>query len=383
MNTHALVTPTPIDLGFARRPRRGYLVPRPGAGGPSTLFGRSLQTVQRLLLGSPIPTAGEAAERLSKITALAVFSSDALSSVAYATEEIMKVLLLVGIGALTLTVPVSLVIVALMAIVVVSYRQTIKAYPKGGGSYIVASDNLGTLPGLTAAASLLLDYVLTVAVSVAAGVAAITSLLPDLLPYTVPIAVGAVVLISVANLRGLRESGAVFAVPAYLFVGLVIALIAIGLFRFATGGLTYTPPESALAPGSQSLGVFLLLSCLGPGNFFPTTDQLYAQQHQWVGKIQDVSEAEQQRIQGLPMKEQAAALVRAAGVDKILIERGVPAARIDTCLADEPRLLRLVEDTRAASTLGVTGTPTFMLNGKILKGVYSWEALEPRLRQGG
>jgi hypothetical protein len=192
MNSHALVTPTPIDLGFARRPRRGYLVPRPGAGGPSTLLGRSLQAVQRLLLGNPIPTAGEAGERLSKITALAVFSSDALSSVAYATEEIMKVLLLVGIGALTLTVPVSLVIVALLAIVVISYRQTIRAYPKGGGSYIVASDNLGTLPGLTAAASLLLDYVLTVAVSVAAGVAAITSLVPELLPYTVPMAVGAV-----------------------------------------------------------------------------------------------------------------------------------------------------------------------------------------------
>jgi amino acid transporter len=265
MNTHALVTPTPIDLGFARRPRRGYLVPRPGAGGPSTLLGRSLQGLQRLVLGRPIPTAGEAGERLSKITALAVFSSDALSSVAYATEEIMKVLLLVGIGALTFTLPVSLVIVALMAIVVVSYRQTIKAYPQGGGSYIVASDNLGTLPGLTAAASLLLDYVLTVAVSVAAGVAAITSLWPDLLPYTVPIAVGAVVLITVANLRGLRESGALFAVPAYLFVGLVLALVAVGLFRLATGSLGYTPPESALAPGSQSLGVFLMLSAFAQG----------------------------------------------------------------------------------------------------------------------
>jgi protein-disulfide isomerase len=130
-------------------------------------------------------------------------------------------------------------------------------------------------------------------------------------------------------------------------------------------------------------GVFLLLSCLGPGSFFPTTDLLYAQQHQWIGKLQDVPQEEQQRIQDLPMKEQAAALVRAAGVDKILIERGVPAARIDTCLADEPRLLRLVEGTRAASTLGVTGTPTFMLNGKIVNGVYGWEALEPRLRQGG
>ncbi|TME21730.1 MAG: APC family permease, partial [Chloroflexi bacterium] len=163
-----LVTQTPIDLGFTRRPRRGYLVPRPGAGGPTTPVGRALQALQRLLFGTPIPTARETAERLSKLTALAVFSSDALSSVAYATEEIMKVLVLVGSGALALTVPVSLVIVALLAIVVFSYRQTIRAYPSGGGSYIVASDNLGTLAGLTAAASLLLDYVLTVAVSVAA-----------------------------------------------------------------------------------------------------------------------------------------------------------------------------------------------------------------------
>jgi protein-disulfide isomerase len=130
-------------------------------------------------------------------------------------------------------------------------------------------------------------------------------------------------------------------------------------------------------------GVFLLLSCLGPGSFFPTTDQLYAQQHQWVGKLQSVPEAEQQRIAGLSFRERAVALVRAAGVDQILIQRGVPSARIDTCLADEPRLLRLVEGTQAAGTIGVTGTPTFMLNGKILDGVYGWETLEPKLKQGG
>jgi amino acid transporter len=257
--------PTPTLEGFKRRPRRGYLVPLPGAGEPTTPIGRTLQAIQRLVLGSPIPTAREAGERLGKIAALAIFSSDALSSVAYATEEIMKVLLLVGAGALALTVPVSLVIVALMAIVVVSYRQTIRAYPSGGGSYIVASDNLGTVPGLTAAASLLLDYILTVAVSVAAGVAAITSLVPDLLPYTVPIAVGAVVVLTVANLRGLRESGALFMAPAYLFVGLILGLLGIGLFRMATGTLAYTPPESALAPGSQSLGLFLLLSAFAQG----------------------------------------------------------------------------------------------------------------------
>jgi amino acid transporter len=274
MNTHAQLTaavqpavplPAAIQQVFTRRPRRGYLVPRPDAGQATGGLGRVLQGAQRLVLGSPIPTAQEAGERLGKIPALAIFSSDALSSVAYATEEIMKVLILVSAGALALTVPVSLVIMALLAIVVVSYRQTIRAYPSGGGSYIVASDNLGTLPGLTAAASLMLDYILTVAVSVAAGVAAITSLAPELVPYTVPMAVGAVVLITVANLRGLRESGALFAVPTYLFVGLILALVGVGLVRLATGGLAYTPPESALGPGSHSLGIFLLLSAFAQG----------------------------------------------------------------------------------------------------------------------
>src|ERR671933_1651198 len=119
----------------------------------------------------------------------------------------MKGLLLVGAGALALTLPISLVIIAMLAIVVISYRQTIRAYPKGGGSYIVASQNLGTLPGLTAASALMTDYVLTVAVSVAAGVAAVTSLVPELLPYTTELGVGAVVLLALANLRGLREAG--------------------------------------------------------------------------------------------------------------------------------------------------------------------------------
>jgi amino acid transporter len=274
MNTQALVTPAarpgwsvpiPIRRDFARGARPGHLAVRPGAGEPTSWLGRTLQAAQRLVLGRPIPSAREAGERLGKIPALAVFSSDALSSVAYATEEIMKVLLLVGAGALALTVPVSLVIVALLAIVVVSYRQTIRAYPSGGGSYIVASDNLGTLAGLTAAGSLLLDYILTVAVSVAAGVAAITSLLPELLPYTVPMALGAVALIALGNLRGIRESGTLFAAPAYLFVGLVILLIGVGLIRLATGGLTYVPPASAISPGSQSLGIFLLLSAFAQG----------------------------------------------------------------------------------------------------------------------
>jgi amino acid transporter len=243
----------------------GYLVPRPGTGEPTDGVGRGLQRVKRFLLGSPIPTALEIRERLTKVKALAVFSSDALSSVAYATEEIMKVLVLAGAGVLTLTLHISAVIVLLLTIVVISYRQTIRAYPNGGGSYIVASDNLGTLPGLTAAASLLIDYILTVAVSVAAGVAAITSLWPSLLPDTVVLSVGAVVLITLANMRGIRESGTIFAFPTYLFVGMMYLLIGYGLIRVLSGTIVYVPPTSTLPFGAQPLGVFLLLTAFAQG----------------------------------------------------------------------------------------------------------------------
>src|ERR1700687_1602160 len=188
--------------GFTRV-RRGYLVPGAGYGEPTSGVGHALNVFKHFLLGNPIPTAREAHERLNKVRALAVFSSDALSSVAYAGEEIMKVLVLAGAAALSLTLPISMVIVLLLAIVVVSYRQTIRAYPSGGGSYIVANDNLGMIPGLTAAGALLIDYILTVSVSVAAGVAALTSMVPDWLPYAVPLSVGAVVLITLANLEGI------------------------------------------------------------------------------------------------------------------------------------------------------------------------------------
>src|SRR5260370_20317715 len=154
--------------GFTRV-RRGYLVPRPGTGEPTSGLGRLVNRAKHLLLGNPIPTARESHERLTKLKALAVFSSDALSSVAYATEEIMKVLVLVGVGVLYLTLPISGVIVLLLAIVVLSSRQTIRAYPSGGGSYIVASDNLGMLAGLPAAGALMVDYVLPVSVSIASG----------------------------------------------------------------------------------------------------------------------------------------------------------------------------------------------------------------------
>lgn len=250
--------------GFTRV-RRGYLVPRPGTGEPTSGLGLLTLRAKHALLGTPIPTAREAHERLNKIRALAVFSSDALSSVAYGGEEIMKVLVFAGIASLSLVLPISAVIVLLLTIVVVSYRQTIRAYPSGGGSYIVASDNLGMFPGLTAAAALLIDYVLTVSVSVAAGVAALSSLWPDLLPWTVPLCLVAVLLITVANLRGLRESGTIFAAPTYVFVGMMYLLIGWGLVRLFSHDWSYTPPASVLPASTAPLTIFLLLRAFAQG----------------------------------------------------------------------------------------------------------------------
>ena len=248
--------------GFTRV-SRGHLVPRATTGEPTTLPGRAAQRLKRLLVGRPVPTVNESHERLGKLKGLVVLSSDALSSVTYATEEIMKILVLAG--ALSLTLGISAAIVLLLAIVVVSYRQTIRAYPSGGGSYIVASDNLGILPGLTAAAALLIDYVLTVSVSVAAGIANLVSLRPELLPHVVPLCVAAVLLLALANLRGLRDSGTIFLIPTYLFVATVYVLIGWGTFRLAGGQLAYIPPASVRAPGAETLGVFLVLRAFAQG----------------------------------------------------------------------------------------------------------------------
>ena len=176
-------------------------------------------SMKRLLLGNPLHNREAAHQRLSNPVALAVFSSDALSSVAYATQEILLVLALAGTAYLQLTLPIAVAIGVLLVVVVLSYRQTIKEYPGGGGAYIVAKENLGTIPGLIAGASLLVDYILTVAVSISASVAAITSALPATAPYRVPMAVFFVLLLAVANLRGVKESGALFAGPTFVFVG--------------------------------------------------------------------------------------------------------------------------------------------------------------------
>jgi amino acid transporter len=220
--------------------------------------------LKRLFLGSPLPTAQSRHERLGKATALATFASDALSSVAYATEEILLILILAGTVALSYALPIGVAIAILILIVISSYRETIRAYPQGGGAYIVSKENLGVYPGLVAGAALLIDYVLTVAVSVAAGVAAITSALPGLFPYRVWMCVGAVTIIALANLRGIRESGKLFAAPTYLFIVSILGMIVYGalgaIFDFL-GEAPYPPHP----PGLEGVGLFLILRAFSAG----------------------------------------------------------------------------------------------------------------------
>lgn len=194
--------------------------------------------IRRILFGRPLHTSRQKHERLSKFLALPVFSSDAVSSNAYATEEILLAFVLAGAGAIAwkLAIPITFAIVALLAIVVFSYRFTIFSYPSGGGSYIVTRENLGTIPGLVAAAALLTDYVLTVAVSISSGVAAITSAVPSLVDDSVLMAVGFIALVAFMNLRGLRESGILFAIPTYGFIATISMMILAGFYRWLSGG---------------------------------------------------------------------------------------------------------------------------------------------------
>jgi len=194
-------------------------------------FSRFTNSLKRTLIGAPIASSEADHERLTKFKALAVLSSDAISSVAYATEASLSSLALAGVAAFGLIAPIGIAIVILLTIVVISYRQTIHAYPNGGGSYIVAKDNLGTIPGLIAAASLLIDYVLTVSVSVASGVQNLASLFQPLSPYVVLIDVILVILITMVNLRGVRESGSFFAIPTYFFIVAAVFMIMLGLIK--------------------------------------------------------------------------------------------------------------------------------------------------------
>jgi amino acid transporter len=229
--------------------------------------------LKRLMLGEPLATAQLEHERLGKATALAIFSSDNMSSVAYATEEILRVLIpAAGVTAFALVLPLSMTIVLIEAILIFSYRQTIKAYPTAGGAYIVTKENLGLLPAQVAGVALLTDYVLTVAVSVAAGVQAIASVAPFLFPFRVILALAFIWLIAYGNLRGVRESGRIFAVPTYIFIGSLYLTVAMGLYEVVSGHLRpfslshqlHGQPH-ALSLGAGAVGIFIVMRAFASG----------------------------------------------------------------------------------------------------------------------
>jgi amino acid transporter len=222
-------------------------------------------SLKRLLLGRPIPTHLAHHERLSRVTGLAVLSSDALSSVAYATEEILRVLVIGGLAATVYSVPIGLLIATLLGLVAFSYRQTIYAYPGGGGAYIVSKDNIGANAALVAAAALLIDYTLTVAVSIAAGVAAVTSAFPSLHVSRVEMSLIFLALLAVGNLRGIRESGRIFAIPTYFFIVMILVLLAAGAWRYVTGNISPVEPANPLPIGMGTLGAFALLTAFSNG----------------------------------------------------------------------------------------------------------------------
>lgn len=233
-----------------------------------------LTQLKRVLVGNPLETAAQSHERLDKKTALAVFSSDALSSVAYATEEMLVHLVPAGVIAFSTSLWLGIGIAVLLMIVTISYRQTITAYPSGGGSYIVASDNLGTLAGLIAGGALLIDYILTVAVSISSGVSQLISLVEPLREYRIEICIIGIVLLTLANLRGIRESGAIFSLPTYFFVTIILLTLGYGFYKQLTGTIQplvlsdslMGPHEQSFSPlGNEGITAFLLMGAFASG----------------------------------------------------------------------------------------------------------------------
>ena len=253
---------------YFRYSAEGDLVAREAASAPRTPVGRAFARVRAVLFGRPLSIHDEIAERLSKTKALAIFSSDAISSSAYATEEIVRVLVLAGAGALLLSLPIAAAIALLLAVVSTSYRQIGIAYPSGGGAYAVARANLPMITALIAAGALLVDYVMTVAVSTASAVEQVISAAPAVADWRVEMGVAAIILITIGNLRGLRESGNIFAIPTYLFVGSSLLMIALGAYRIVVLGESSPPP--APLPGApdplQPLGLFLIMKAFASGS---------------------------------------------------------------------------------------------------------------------
>ncbi|MDR3574022.1 MAG: APC family permease [Anaerolineaceae bacterium] len=219
------------------------------------------------LIGRPLSTADAPHQTIGKLVGLAVFSSDALSSVAYGPQEVLTILIVAGSAALKYSIPITFAIIGLLAILTLSYEQTIHAYPGGGGAYIVARDNIGEIPALVAAAALLTDYILTVAVSISSGVAQLVSAAPSLFPYRVSLAVAMVLFIMVINLRGVRESGLTFAIPSYYFLVMMYITVGVGLFRYLAGtlGVVAEPPSIGQVQILQPIGIFLILRAFASG----------------------------------------------------------------------------------------------------------------------
>jgi amino acid transporter len=214
-------------------------------------------TFKRALIGPRLETSEESSQKIGKATGLAVLASDAISSSAYATQEILQVLVpLGGLAAFGYLTPISVVVVVLLVVLVMSYRQTIYAYPNGGGSYVVSRENLGVAPSLVAGASLIVDYILTVAVSVSAGVAAIIAVYDEAAPYRVELCLGFIALIALTNLRGLRSSGRAFTLPTYVYIGMLALLIGWGLLGSATGDVEPLPADADLLDSADATGAF-------------------------------------------------------------------------------------------------------------------------------
>lgn len=253
---------------YFRYTGQGSLVAKEAASRPLTPAGRIVARVKAVALGRPLSNEEEIGERLAKKKALAIFSSDAISSSAYATEEILRVLIVAAAaGALAYSIAVSVAIAVMLTVVSISYRQVCRAYPSGGGAYIVARENLAPMAGLIAAAALLIDYVMTVAVSTASAIQQIQSVVPLAYDYRIEIAFVSISLITIGNLRGLRESGNIFAVPTYLFVGLALLIVAVGLSRIVGGTAAPMPAQvGAVQPGTEALGLFLLLKAFAGGS---------------------------------------------------------------------------------------------------------------------
>ena len=230
---------------------------------PPSQPGRLAYQLRRITLGPPLDASAIAVERMRKLVALPVLSADALSSVAYGPEAMLAVLVLGGSAALGYSLPIAAAIAFLILAVGVSYRQTIRAYPHGGGSYIVATENLGRVPGLAAAAGLLTDYILTVAVSIASGVAAVTSAVPALAPAAVPIGIGTIAVLLAGNLRGVRQAATVFAAPTYAFIIAIFALITVGLVAAAGRGFHPLPPPRL--PTTEAVNALLVLRAFSSG----------------------------------------------------------------------------------------------------------------------